>query len=167
MHHRFMSRSHIRAASDYERLATLRRLLLLTLAAGIAGVGLELLFIGHVEDRLQLVPLVLLAGGLAMVAWHAARPSRASVRAVRGLMTRFVVSGLLGVGLHYRGNHEFEREMYPSMAGMELVGKTLTGATPVLAPGSMALLGVVGLAAVHGLSPGPLHGPGLTEEDAS
>jgi hypothetical protein len=36
----------------------------------------------------------------------------------------------------------------------------------VLAPGSMALLGLVGLAAVHGLSPGPLHGPG-TEEDAS
>lgn len=145
----------------------MRRFLLLTLIAGIAGMGLELLFIGHVEDRLQLVPVVLLAGGLAAVAWHAARPSRTSVRAVRGLMALFAVSGLLGVGLHYRGNHEFEREMYPSMAGIELVRKTLTGATPVLAPGSMALLGLVGIAAVHGLSPGQQDGPGLTEEDVS
>jgi hypothetical protein len=29
---------------------------------------------------------------------------------------------------------------------MSLISKTLTGATPVLAPGSMSLLGVVGLA---------------------
>jgi hypothetical protein len=162
-----MSRTFTRTASDRERLAALRRLLLLTLAAGIAGIGLELLFIGHVEDRLQLVPVMLLAGGLAALAWHAAWPGRASVRAVRLLMVLFVASGLLGVGLHYRGNHEFEREMYPAMAGMELVRKTLTGATPVLAPGSMALLGLVGLAAVHGLSPGQQDGPGITAEDAS
>ena len=145
----------------------MRRFLLLTLVAGIAGMGLELLFIGHLEDQLQLVPVVLLAGGLVAVVWQAVRPSRASVRAVRGVMALFVVSGLLGVGLHYRGNREFEREMYPSMAGLELVQKTLTGATPVLAPGSMALLGLVGLAAVHGLSPGQPNNPGLTEEDAS
>ena len=50
--------------------------------------------------------------------------------------------------LHYQGNTAFELEMYPDMAGLELVQKTLTGATPVLAPGSMALLGLVGLAAV-------------------
>ena len=60
-------------------------------------------------------------------------------------MACFVASGVLGVGLHYRGNVEFERELYPALAGMELVRKTLTGATPVLAPGSMALLGLVGL----------------------
>jgi hypothetical protein len=145
----------------------MQRFLLLTLVAGIAGMGLELLFIGHVEDRLQLVPVVLLAGGLVAAAWQAVWPSRTSVLIVRGLMALFVVSGLLGVGLHYRGNHEFEREMYPSMAGIELVRKTLTGATPVLAPGSMALLGLVGLAAVHGLSPGQQDGLRLTGEDAS
>ena len=31
------------------------------------------------------------------------------------------------------------------MQGIELVQKVLTGATPVLAPGSMALLGLIGL----------------------
>jgi hypothetical protein len=138
-----------------------------TLMAGVVGMGLELLFIGHVEDRLQLVPIVLLPAGFIAVAWHAQRPSRASAGGVRLLMTLFVASGLLGVGLHYRGNHEFEREMYPTMAGMKLVQETLTGATPVLAPGSMALLGLVGLAAVHGFSSGPPNGSGITQEDAS
>jgi hypothetical protein len=164
-----MSATHSRPASDRESLARLRRFLLLTLAAGIAGIGLELLFIGHVEDLFQLVPVILLAAGLAVLVWHWARPGQASVHAVRLLMTLFVASGLLGVGLHYRSNREFEREMYPSMAEMELVRKTLTGATPVLAPGSMALLGLVGLAAVHGLSlpPGEPRPPGITSEDVS
>jgi hypothetical protein len=51
--------------------------------------------------------------------------------------------------LHFRGNAEFELEMYLSMAGTELIGKTLTGATPVFAPGTMALLGGLGLAASY------------------
>jgi hypothetical protein len=152
---------------DRERLARLRRFLLLTVMVGIVGLGLELLFIGHVEDQLQLVPIMLLPAGLIALAWHTARPSRTSARGVRLLMALFVVSGLLGVGLHYRGNQEFELEMYPSRTGMELVRETLTGATPVLAPGSMALLGLVGLGAVHGFSSGPQKGPGIPEEDAS
>jgi hypothetical protein len=61
-------------------------------------------------------------------------------------MVLFVGSGMLGVVLHYQGNEEFELEMQPALSGRTLVGKTLTGATPVLAPGSMSLLGVVGLA---------------------
>jgi hypothetical protein len=162
-----MARTRTRTVSAPERLAALRRFLLLTLMAGIAGMGLELLFIGHAEDRLQLVPLVLLPAGLVALAWHTVRPTQTSARGVRLLMALFVASGLLGVGLHYRGNHEFELEMYPAMAGIELVRETLTGATPVLAPGSMALLGLVGLAAVYGYSSGPPHGPGTTEEDVS
>ncbi len=161
--------SHIRtgAASDRERLAGLRHVLLVTLMVGIAGMALELLFIGHVEDWLQYVPVVLLAVGLVPVAWHVVRPSRATARGVQLLMALYVVSGLVGVGLHYRGNQEFEREMYPSMTGMELVRATLTGATPVLAPGSMALIGLVGLAAVRGLWTGQQHDPDITEEDVS
>jgi len=34
----------------------------------------------------------------------------------------------------------------PSTSGLQLVQETATGATPVLAAGSMALLGMVGLA---------------------
>jgi hypothetical protein len=162
-----MAHSPTLQRSDRERLAVLRRLLLLTLLGGIAGIGLELLFIGHVEDRLQLVPVVLLPAGLIAAAWHGLRPGPASARSVQLLMWLFVASGLVGVVLHYRGNEEFEREMYPEMRGTELVRATLTGATPVLAPGSMALLGLVGLAAVYGFTPGPRTGPAPTEENAS
>jgi hypothetical protein len=161
-----VSRVHA-GASDRERLVRLRRFLLLTLMVGIVGMNLELLFIGHVEDRLQLSPVVLLTVGAMALAWHSMRPSRTSARGVQLLMVLFVASGVVGIGLHYRGNREFEREMYPTMAGMELVRQTLSGATPVLAPGSMALLGLVGLAAVHGLSTGQQDGPDVTEEDVS
>jgi hypothetical protein len=155
-----------RTTSDVVTLAALRRFLLMTLLVGTAGMGTELLFIGHLEDRMQLVPVVLLTAGVAALLWHALRPGTASIRVVRLLMSLFVGSGMLGVGLHYRGNLEFEREMYPTMAGLELVRNTLTGATPVLAPGSMALLGVVGLAAVYRLSPGH-RAPATTKEDDS
>jgi hypothetical protein len=64
-------------------------------------------------------------------------------------MVVFVASGLIGVVLHYKGNEAFELEMSPSRAGLSLMSKTLTGATPVFAPGSMCLLGIVGLAFTH------------------
>jgi hypothetical protein len=136
-------------SADHRALVTLRRFLLITLAVGVAGMGSELLLIGHVEGAFQLVPLVLLGAGLATIIWHAVRPDSVSARVLRVLMVLFVVSGGVGVVLHYLGNQAFELEMYPAMSGTELVGHTLTGATPVLAPGSMALLGLVGLAVTY------------------
>ena len=127
----------------------LRRFFLGVLIFGVSGMSAELLFIGHVEGALQLIPVVLLGCGLAARLWLAAAPGPASVRALQVVMALFVLSGAIGVGLHYRGNVQFELEMYPSLSGMELAIKTLTGATPVLAPGSMALLGLVGLGVIH------------------
>jgi hypothetical protein len=123
----------------------MRAYLLATLGAGMGGMAAELLLIGHHESGQQLIPLALLGVGLVALAWHAAAPRPASVRALQMLMLLFVLSGAAGVVLHYRGNVEFELEMYPAMSGLELVHKTLTGATPVLAPGSMTLLGLIGL----------------------
>ena len=152
-------------ASDADRLARLRRLLLFTALAGMGGTGLELLFIEHFEDPLQLAPLVLLPAGVSVLAWHGLRGSAVTARVVRLVMALFVAGGLAGIVLHYSGNQEFELEMYPSKAGMELVRETLTGATPVLAPGSMILLGLIGLAAVYGTPAGPQRGPDFREEN--
>jgi len=129
----------------HDAATRIRAFLLATLAVGIIGMGVELLLIGHAESVQQLIPLVLLALGVVTLGVHAAMPRPVTVRALQAVMTLFVVSGVSGVWLHYRGNVEFELEMYPSMEGIELVQKTLTGATPVLAPGSMALLGLIGL----------------------
>ena len=127
-------------------LTHIRTLLLGTLVLGMIGTGAELLLLGHFESAAQFVPLVLLVTGLAVGFWHVMAAGKASVRALQVTMVLFIVSGGIGVGLHYDGNVEFELEMYPSMSGFELIGKTLTGATPVLAPGTMVLLGLVGLA---------------------
>jgi hypothetical protein len=123
----------------------IRTFLLATLAVGMIGMSAELLLIGHRETVQQQIPLLLLGLGIVAVVWHAAAPRAVTVQALQVTMLLFVISGVLGVVLHYRGNVEFELEMYPSMSGLELVQKTLTGATPVLAPGSMTLLGLIGL----------------------
>jgi hypothetical protein len=125
--------------------ARIRTFLLASLAVGMVGMAAELLLIGHRETVQQQIPLVLLGLGILAAAWHAAAPRATTVRALQIMMLLFVASGVAGVVLHYRGNVEFELEIYPAMAGLELVQKTLTGATPVLAPGSMALLGLIGL----------------------
>jgi hypothetical protein len=131
-------------------LVRMRRYLLALQAIGCGGTAVELLLIGHFEEFTQFAPLVLLVVGGVATGWHLAAARAASARALQVLMVLFVASGAIGIGLHFRGNVEFEREMYPEMAGVELIGKTLTGATPVLAPATMALLGGVGLLAVYG-----------------
>jgi hypothetical protein len=134
------------SASDVRVVATIRRLLITTLLLGTVGTAGELLLLGHFESPLQFVPLVLLGLGLAVVVWQLAAPRAASVRALQTIAILYLAAGVAGVGLHYDGNASFELDMYPSRAGVELVRKALTGATPVLAPGSLALLGLVGVA---------------------
>ena len=127
-------------------LSRVRALGLATLMLGIAGTATELLLIGHFDDVNQVVPLVLLALGLIIALWQAIAPGTASVRALQLTMAAFVISGAVGVLLHYQGNAEFELEMTPTLAGWELFRETITGATPVMAPGTMALLGLIGFA---------------------
>ena len=138
---------HIRG--EVPVLATIRTVLLWTLIVGAAGIMTELLLIGHDESPAQFVPLALLSAGILLGLWLAVAPSWWTLSVLRGLMVLFLASGFVGVGLHYRGNEEFELERQPSIAGLPLVSKTLTGATPVLAPGSMSLLGAVGLAFIY------------------
>ena len=130
-------------------VSRLRSILLWTLLVATAGTMGELLLLGHRESAAQLVPLVLLAAGILVGITSLAAPTPSGLRLLQVLMILFLASGVLGVGLHYQGNTEFELEMHPSIAGIELLSKTLTGATPVLAPGSMSLLGVIGLASTY------------------
>jgi len=130
-------------------LATLRTILIWTFIVGAAGTIVELLLIGHDDSAAQFVPLVLLGTGIIVGLAIVIAPATTSVRVLKWLMVLFLASGVVGVGLHYQGNEEFELERQPSASGLSLVSKTLRGATPVLAPGSMSLLGAVGLAFVY------------------
>ena len=127
------------------RLDVLRRLLLGLFALGSVGVCTELVLLDHMEDTLQWVPLTLLGVAFGMFGWLVVAGSVASVRAFRAIMFLFVIAGCLGLVLHYKGNVEFELEMYPSVHGFTLFREAITGATPALAPGTMILLGLLGL----------------------
>lgn len=130
-------------------IAIVSTLLGFALVIGVLGTGAELLLLGHYETPAQYAPLALLAAGVPSLLWLRLRASAVARRTAQSLMGLFLIAGAVGVALHARGNAEFELEMYPTRAGWELARETLTGATPVLAPGSMTLLGLVGLAYVQ------------------
>jgi hypothetical protein len=123
-----------------------RRILLVTLVLGLVGTGVELLLLEHFEDWRQMIPLGLIASALVVLAWHGAQRGSAPVQVLQVLMLMFVLAGVLGLTLHYRGNAEFELEMYPDRTGMELFRESMMGATPALAPGTMIQLALIGLA---------------------
>lgn len=115
---------------------------------GASSVGLELMLLGHIESFWQWVPLLLIAISVVMLIFHAVAQRAASVRAFQAVMLFFIISGFIGIGQHYQAKVEFKLEMNPSLGGMELFREVIVGATvpPVLAPGMMLQLGLLGLA---------------------
>ena len=128
-----------------EQNSGLRGLLLAVIVFGTAGLIAELVLQEHTESWQQWIPLVLLGLGLATSALVYLRPSRGTLTAFRALMVMFLAAGALGIYLHFAGNVEFEVERTPELAGLPLVWKALKGATPALAPGALAQLGLLGL----------------------
>lgn len=127
-------------------LARLRRFVLALLVLGLAGTATELLAVAHYEDSWQLVPLVLIGLALVVVGWHVYDRSAASVRMLRLVMGFFIIAGIAGIILHYRGNLEFQLEIDPSQDHWTLFKKIIRAkAPPALAPGVMTQLGLLGL----------------------
>ena len=126
-------------------LNRMRRGVLLLLIAGLVGTGGELLLMGHTEGLNQLIPLLLIGLSLVTLAWVGFAGSYASLRVFQGTMLLAMISGAVGTLLHYRGNVEFEIESMPGLQGFELFKEAMHGATPALAPGTMALIGALGL----------------------
>jgi len=124
----------------------MKTLLLVAFLLSLIGTGAELLLLEHFEGFWQVIPLLLIGLGLLVLLWQGAAKSTTSTRVFRGLMALFLISGILGLVLHFNGNMAFELEMYPGMKGGELIWETLKGATPVLAPGSMVATGLLGWA---------------------
>lgn len=123
----------------------LRAMLLGLFLLASAGTLAELLLLEHFEDWEQWLPLGTLVLGFGSGLVAALRPDRRTLLVYRVVMALFLVAGVAGFYLHYTGNVEFELEMNPSAGGLGLVWEALTGATPALAPGSMLLLGALGL----------------------
>lgn len=131
------------------RMGLLRTWLLGILILGLLGTVAELVLLEHYEEPLQFVPLVLIAAALAALGWEFGRRDLASRRAVQIVMALFVVAGFAGFAAHFHGAAEFQLELNPDMGRWELLEKILRAkAPPLLAPGMMMQLGLLGLAYV-------------------
>ncbi len=134
--------------SLFSKLGTaqlLRRTVLAIIALSVVGTVTELLLMGHYKEITQWPPLILLALTAINIVVMIVKPSPRSVQLFRWLMVLVAVSSLAGIFFHLKGNIEFKLETKPDLAGLTLLWKALRGGVPVLAPGMMAQLGLLGL----------------------
>jgi len=127
-------------------LGVLRGALLVILVVGLVGVLAELFLLEHTDERWQRVPIFMIIASMIVLVWHGLDRGALAVRFLQGVMALFVLTGAIGVALHFKGNIDFELEMQPTLSGTTLLWATLSGATPTLAPGTMVQLGLIGLA---------------------
>jgi len=124
----------------------LRGWILGVLVLGLLGTVTELVLLEHYEQPLQFVPLILIALAVATVVWHLWRRDASSLNSLLVLMTLFVLAGFVGFVAHFYGSAEFQLDLDPSMTTWELVDKVMRAkAPPLLAPGMMMQLGLLGL----------------------
>ena len=130
-----------------DRIELLRRWILGVLVLGLLGTVTELVLLEHYEQPMQFVPLVLIVAAVAVLAWELRRHDMASRRAVQIVMGLFVLAGFAGFVAHFHGSAEFQLELNPDMGNWELMEKVLRAkAPPLLAPGMMLQMGLLGLA---------------------
>ena len=116
------------------------------LLLGIAGILAELLLTGHTEELWQKAPVVLLAAAVPLVIITAVRPAGWAVLLTRIVMILFMAAGVLGTYFHYESNAEFAAELTPGLSGFALLSEAIRRPTPPpLAPGTMIMLGLLGL----------------------
>ena len=99
----------------------------------------------HFDSATQWIPLALLVVVIGAAVAVALRPTPPVVRFFQAVMALCVVTGVVGIFLHYRGNAEFELERDGSLRGLRLFWEAIRGATPALAPGALSQLGLLGL----------------------
>ena len=116
-----------------------RRILLAILVLGVAGILAELLLLNHIEDTAQFIPVGLGAATLLLCVVVALKPATATIRLFQLVMVLMIVSGAVGIYLHYAATTEFQLEMDPTLTGFALFKKAIVAkAPPALAPGASA-----------------------------
>ena len=132
-----------------DRIELLRRWILIILVLGLLGTVTELVLLEHYEQPLQFVPLVLIVAAVGVLWWEFRRHDLASRRSIQVVMALFVLAGFIGFAAHFYGSAEFQLDLEPSLSTWELLEKVMRAkAPPLLAPGMMMQLGLLGLAYV-------------------
>ena len=122
---------------------TLRRFALALCLLGVVTTPIELVLMQHYNTKDQIMPFVFL--GLAAIGVAAAwfRPNAKVLRGVRVLMVLVVLGSGIGVFEHLKANY---RDATRGGVVPNLIELVLTGVAPLLAPGILAQVGLLGLA---------------------
>lgn len=144
-------------------LLWLRRIVAGLVAFGLLAITAELVLIEHLENPSQLVPVIVLPVAALLLRPVALGVAPWSVAALRGALAVVVLAGLAGVGLHVYDSWLFQAEIDPSQRGVARAWAAVRAQSPPsLAPGQIALLGLLGLAAASG--PQTIHPPPSKKE---
>jgi hypothetical protein len=132
---------------DTAVLERLRLWVLGVIALGLIGTMTELVLLEHDEQALQYVPLVLMVLGAVALVWNYVAKDTTSLRVLQIVMGLFVLSGFAGMAAHFNGSMEYQLELNLDLGASELFDKIVHAkAPPLLAPGMMIQMGLLGLA---------------------
>lgn len=135
--------------SAAEVLRRLRSLLLLLSSLLFAGALLELWLVNHTEDKIQWLAFVLSGLGLLVTLVALTLRTRITVGILRACMILVIGGSLFGIYEHVSNNIAFEREIQPNSTSSHLIWKGLSGANPLLAPGTLAVAALLALAGTY------------------
>lgn len=130
-------------------LERLRRFLLAIAGLLLLGTLAELVLIKHWGEPLQLVPFGLSLVGLTGVAWVWFRTGRTQLLALRWLMAALALGSLVGVFVHVQSNVEIYMETHAGAGAFSVIVAGLGGHNPLVAPGMLALAGILAAAATY------------------
>lgn len=130
-------------------LQRLRQFLLAIAGLIFLATPVELLLVEHFDSPQQIIPFILCALGVSAVAAALLRPQRRTLLALRWAMLLAILGGAIGAYLHIANNVAFELEIRPNAALGAVLIDALGGASPLLAPGILALAGILAIAATY------------------
>lgn len=130
-------------------LTHLRRFYLGFSAFIYAGSLVELIALNHTKETLQWTPFILSLLGIALIGWVFFRPDHKAITALRTGMIVIIIGSLIGVFVHIQGNLEFAMEINPNLTLIQMVGKALGGANPLMAPGVLAVAAIMAMTTTY------------------
>ena len=129
-----------------ETLQIVRRILLMTLIGSMIGVEIELFLLDHLKPVMQLVPVLLMAFGLAVIGWYGITRNPASMKVFQATMGVCIATGVLGIFVHLGFSATEAAKKDKTLQGFPLIRAALTGIAPPFAPAALIEIGLVGLA---------------------
>lgn len=108
----------------------------------VVGMLADLLLIEHFESFWQFVPVIFLA--VSGIGYFLVSKGT-GINLFRAWMYTGMLSGVVGIYMHVKNNWEFAIELRSNLKGWELISEVATGAIPVISPGFLIPIAMLGL----------------------